>query len=68
MDGMRIKKNRSGMTGTVFKEVDVTCLDLLADLGGDAEVLLDGGENLVAAGAGFFDVTGLQRESQAFSR
>lgn len=56
------------MTGTVFKEVDVTCLDLLADLGGDAEVLLDGGENLVAARAGLFDVTGLQRESQAFSR
>ena len=43
MDGMRIKKNRSGMTGTVFKEVDVPCLGLLADLGVDAEVLLEGG-------------------------
>ena len=31
-------------------------------------MLLNGGENLVAAGAGFFDVTGLQRESQAFRR
>lgn len=46
----------------------MTCLYLLADLRGNAEVLLDGGENLVAAGAGFFDVTGLQGESQAFSR
>lgn len=68
MSGIRIKKNRSGVTGTVFKGVDVTCLDLLADLGGNAEVLLDGGENLVAAGAGFFNVTGLQGESQAFGR
>lgn len=59
MSGIRIKKNRSGMTGTVLKGFDVTCLDLLADLGGNAEVLLDGGENLVAAGAGFFNVTGL---------
>lgn len=63
-----IKKNRSGLTGTVLKEVDVTCLGFLADLSGNAEVLLDGGENLVAAGAGFFDVTGLKRESQAFGR
>ena len=31
-------------------------------------MLLDGGEHLVAAGAGFFDVTGLPRESQAFRR
>ena len=31
-------------------------------------MLLNGGENLVATGAGFFNVTGLQRESQAFRR
>lgn len=47
----------------------MTCLDLSKpDLGGDAEVLLNGGENLVAAGAGFFNVTGLQGEPQAFRR
>ena len=31
-------------------------------------MLLNGGENLVATGAGFFNVTGFQRESQAFRR
>lgn len=31
-------------------------------------MLLDGCENLVATGAGFFDVTGLERKSQAFRR
>ena len=48
----------------------MTCLDFSVQLssGGNAEVLLNGGENLVAAGAGFFDVTGLQGESQAFRR
>lgn len=47
----------------------MTCLNLQGSgLGGDAEVLLDRGENFVAAGASFFDVTGLQGESQAFRR
>ena len=31
-------------------------------------MLLSGGENLVATGAGFFDITGFQLESQAFRR
>lgn len=31
-------------------------------------MLLNGGENLVATGAGFFNITGFQRESQAFRR
>lgn len=37
-------------------------------LGGDAKVLLDILEDAVAYGAGFFDVSGFEREAEALSR
>ena len=66
------KKNRPGSPGRFsrFKsiECDFALISIQSGLGGDAEVLLNGSENLVAACAGFFDVAGFQGESQAFRR
>jgi hypothetical protein len=66
------RKNRPGNPGrfSSFKKIecDFALFSVQSGLGGDAEVLLNGGENLVAACAGFFDVAGFQGESQAFRR